>query len=298
MLKSFYNHKFAPKVVLALGFFDCMHKGHQQLLAEAKRLSQQYNALTALFTFDNNHMSVLGKDSKLIYTYEERLLIFQQVGVDVVVTAHFDSNFMALSGQTFLQTLNNNFSLAAVVCGFDYTCGRDRQNSTFVTQFFAQYNIPVCTVDAVKDSCGNKISSTMVRNLLLNHDVQSANAVLSAPFSISGTVVHGRQVGRSIGFPTANIETSHDKLLPSGVYGGYINYHNQRYNCIVNIGNAPTFNFDKPVVEAHIIDFANNLYGTYITVYITQFLREIKKFNSDKALQAQLAQDAKKVTND
>ncbi|MBQ8433876.1 MAG: hypothetical protein IJX23_03625, partial [Clostridia bacterium] len=208
-----FGEKLNSPIVIALGFFGCMHKGHVQLLDQAKKLASQTNSKIALFTFSNNHLKVLGKDVKQIYTFDERCKVYQKLGVDVLVTAEFDEQFKNTNGANFLKTLSS-YNLQGVVCGFDYTCGSDRQNCQFVCDYFK--DIPVSVVDAVcKD--GVKISTTFVRNLLTQNDIERANQLLSQNFFFDGIVVHGRGVGKNLGFPTANIQVDSDKFLPVGV---------------------------------------------------------------------------------
>lgn len=288
---KFFNRPYSPKIVLTLGFFDCMHLGHMKLVATSRQIAQATNSQVALFTFDNNHLAVLGKPTKLLYTFAERTDIFFKQNIDVLISAHFDKEFMSLTAQQFLDILTTNFNLSAVVCGFDYTCGSDIKSTDYLENYFKTKNISLHIVQAVTDNNGKKISSTMVRNLIINNDIATVNKLLSQPFSISGTVVAGRKVGRTIGFPTANISVNKDKLLPSGVFSGYTTIDKTIYKIIVNIGNAPTFDYHCQTVEVHIIGYNGNLYGKTMQIFLTKFLRQIKHFDSVEQLTNQLQQD-------
>lgn len=284
-----YNFPF----VIALGFFDCMHSGHRQLLIRARQLAQQQNCLVAMFTFSNNHFAVMGKEIKLIYTIDERKQIFESLGVNLSVSAVFDKEFMSMTSQKFLDKLFK-YDVKGVVCGFDYTCGSDRADSRAVSKFCTDRNT-LCSVVQEVSVDGRKVSSTLVRELLTAGQVEKANQLLSQPFFICGKVVHGRGVGHEIGFPTANVVTDSDKLLPEGVYGATVTIGDKQYKAIVNIGGKPTFDIASATIEAHIIDFEGNLYNENIVISLTQYLRGIRRFDSVEQLRQQLNQDILKV---
>lgn len=289
-----FGEKLNSPIVVALGFFGCMHKGHLQLLEQAKSLAKATNSKVALFTFSNNHLKVLGKDVKQLYTFDERCKIYQNLGVDVLLTAEFDEQFKSTSGANFLRQLSN-YDLQGVVCGFDYTCGADRQNCQFVSNYFD--NIAVQIVDAV---CldGIKISTTFVRSLLADCRVEQANQLLSEQFFFGGKVVYGRGVGKQLAFPTANMQVANDKFLPVGVFAGKTDIEGKTYHCIVNIGAKPTYGIDEHTVEVHIVDFDGDLYGKDLTVCLTKFLRPICKFQNANLLIQQLKIDRENCLDD
>ena len=296
MLNISFGQQFNKPMVITLGFFDCMHKGHVALYDAARRVADQNDCLCALLTFSNNHFKVIGLDVKPIYTFEERLTIYKNVGLDVVASATFDKQFMNLSADDFLQVLSS-YNLKHVVCGFDYTCGRDRKDSLYVKNYFSQLGIGCTIVEEVLIE-GEKISSTLIRKLLMQNNVEKANTLLSQPYFVTGVVEDGRKVGRSISFPTANLKISDEKLLPVGVYGGKTTVDGKQYNAIVNIGAKPTFNLLQNSVEAHLVGFSGDLYGKTLTVELTKFLRGVKKFENKEQLAEQLKFDLECVAND
>ena len=290
-----FGEKFNSPIVIALGFFGCMHKGHVQLLNQAKQLAEQTNSKVALFTFSNNHLKVLGKDVKQLYTFEERCKVYQNLGVEVLVSAQFDHQFMRTSGKDFLDQLNA-YNLQGVVCGFDYSCGSDRQSCQFVSQYLS--NIPVKIVDAVCQEEGIKISTTYLRQILSQCKIAEANRLLSEPFFFDGTVVHGRGVGKELGFPTANIKVDGDKFLPVGVFSGNTVIDNKNYRIIVNIGAKPTYDINTHTVEVHVIGYQGDLYGKNVTVTLNKFLRPIYKFACAEQLIQQLKLDKENCLDD
>ena len=290
-----FGRQLNEPIVLCLGYFGCMHKGHVALLDEAKRRASQCNAKVTLFTFGNNHLRVLGKDIKILYTIKERLSIYESLGVDYVISAEFTNEFRQNSGQEFINELLK-YNLKGVVCGFDYTCGYDRLGSAELIEALE----PHCWVSVVDAVCwqDDKVSTTLIRSMLLANDLESANTLLSQPFFLSGIVVKGRNVGSKIGFPTANLKVDPDKLLPTGVYGGVAAFDGKKYKCIVNIGDKPTFDVDSATVEAHIIDFDGDIYGHELKLSLTKFLRKITKFDNPQELVGQLQIDRESVIND
>ena len=290
-----FGRQLNEPIVLCLGYFGCMHKGHVALLDEAKRLAANCNAKVALFTFGNNHLRVLGKDVKVLYTIRERLSIYENLDVDYVISAEFTEQFRQITGQEFIDELLK-YNLKYVVCGFDYTCGCDRLSCDDLVLALESR----CSVSVVDAVCwrDDKVSTTLIRSLLLTNELELANSLLSQPFFLSGIVVGGRKVGSKIGFPTANLKVDGDKLLPKGVYGGVAAFDGKTYKCIVNIGDKPTFDVNSATVEAHIIDFDGDIYGHELKVSLTKFLRKIAKFDNPQELTQQLQIDREKVLND
>ncbi len=282
-------------IVLCLGYFGCMHKGHVELLETAKCRAYEHGARAALFTFSNNHLKVLGKDEKVLYTFAERLQIYESLGVEYVIVKEFDDGFRKKSGREFLRELCE-YNLAGVVCGFDHRCGSDGTDSVGIGKILQN----VCDVDVVNriSSDGTKVSTTLIKELLGNKRIDKANELLSEPFFLIGTVIHGRGVGKTMGFPTANITVASDKFLPSGVYGGRAKVDGREYRCIVNIGKTPTFGIDIFAVEAHLLDYRGDLYGKTVKVSLCKYLRDIVKFDNADALAKQLQKDKENARND
>ena len=282
-------------IVLCLGYFGTMHKGHTALLEVARKHAREHQAKVALFTFSNNHLKVLGKDSTVVYTFNERLELYDKLGVDVVIVAEFNNEFRASSGTQFVEKLVQ-YDLKHVVCGFDYSCGSDRMTSVALKECLAGK----CNVDIVEPICWNgvKLSTTLVRDLLAQSDIATVNTLLSEPYFVIGNVVHGRRVGSAMGFPTANLQVSSEKLLPLGVYGGLTEIDGKIYKAIVNVGQKPTFGLDYVNIEAHILNFDGDLYGKTLKLSLTRFLRPIRRYDDVNKLVEQLIQDRETVLND
>lgn len=285
------GQNYSKPVVMCLGFFDCMHIGHVKLLSEARKIAGN-DAHIALFTFSNNHFETLKRCTKLIYTFSERLHLYESLGIDLVVSACFDETFMSETSEQFLRRISQ-YKLAGIVCGKDFTCGSDLATAENVREFFRGV-APVEIVELVlRDE--NKVCSSAVRQLLEEGEIQRANILLSQPFFFLGTVQRGRHVGHELGFPTVNLEIPTEKIVPSGVYCGTCEFEGQRYKALVNVGAQPTFGCVKGVVEAHLLNFKGDLYGKKVKISLEKFLREIRKFASAEELKAQLARDLRSI---
>lgn len=285
-------------LAVCLGFFGTMHKGHVELLNRAKLRARATNSKIALFTFNNNHLAVLGRGNSVVYTFDERLRLYEALGVDYVITATFDDAFRQLTGKEFLMKFTRYNLAGGVFCGFDHCCGCDRLDALGIRNFFKENgNIPVYVVEQICID-GEKVSTSLLRNYLINNEINKANALLSEPFFVTGTVTHGRGVGKTLGFPTANVVVPDEKLLPSGVFSATVGIDGTQYRAIVNIGNTPTFAIARNAFEAHVINFSDDLYGKAIKVSLLKFLRPIKRFSSPDALAAQLQRDKEETLND
>lgn len=284
----FTKDDFSP-IYIALGFFDCLHAGHRRLAETVKRQAKAAGVKSALLTFDNNFFQTLGKNGKLIYTYDERLIILEELGLEQVVYCTFDKQFMNMSGEEFLKALFA-LNIRGIVCGFDYTYGCDRCDHDKLRRACADKGIDFTVIDAVETD-GVKISSTLIKSILTSGDIETANILLCRPYLISGSVTSGRGEGTKLGFPTANIQVPDEKLELSGVYAGIAEVLGKKYGAIVNCGAKPTFNIGQVGIEAHLLDFSGNIYGKDIRINLISRLRKIEKFPSKDALSQRLRQD-------
>lgn len=290
-----FGEKYDRPIVVCLGYFGCMHLGHLELLKAAKVRAEQFGADVALFTFENNHLRVLGKDTKVLYTFSERTGIYERLGVDVTLAALFDNGFKNQTGNSFLSRVAE-YDVKAVVCGFDHRCGCDGLSSSGISDFFRD----VCPVDVIGQisADGEKVSTTLIRRLIGENDLERANKLLSENFFVEGKVCEGRKVGRTLGFPTANLETDGDKFLPLGVYSAITDVGAEKYLSIVNIGSTPTFSISRLAFEVHLLGFDGDLYGRTLKVSLKKFLRPICKFGDAKILREQLQKDKENALRD
>lgn len=280
------------KNVICLGAFDSVHKGHKSIIRQAELEASESNANTLVFTFENGLGLVESGKKTQVFTYSERLIILDELGVNGVIRAHFDEEFANTSAEEFIKKLFEQFSPECVFCGEDYRYGKNASGSiSSLERACLKYGVKIVVCPFVKIN-GEKISTSGVKRALGIGNVKLANELLGEDYFICGFVETGRKEGRTIGFPTANISFPAEKFkLKEGVYKTYADINGNRYYGITNCGKAPTFGFEKFKVETYFKNFNGNIYGEEIKLCFTDFLREDKKFDSVSELKAQLEKD-------
>lgn len=278
----------------ALGFFDGVHLGHRDVIAEAVRNSHKLGIKSCVLTFSRRPKSVLiGEPDMSITTSDEKLALIEDIGVDILYIVNF-KELMGLSDGEFVRSvLIENLNCRGVVCGFNYHFGRGgKADSNTLSEICTDFGCKVITRDPIIYK-GTVISSSRIRNALRDGDISSANDMLGRKFGYKLEVVHGRQLGRIIGIPTINQTFPENFCLPKfGVYASVVTVNGKQYRGVTNIGVKPTVGSDKPVSETWILDFSGNLYGKRINVRLTYFIRGEKKFTSVEELKNQILKDA------
>lgn len=280
-------------IVVALGFFDCVHVAHRRLINKAVTLAKERDARCAVLTFDNNPRAVLEKSNehKLVYGFSTRCEVFGELNVDMVIKTTFDEKFAALTEREFLTRLFKN-NLVGVVCGFDYTFGSNKKGSVKELKDCCNENGVDCIVLEKQDFEGEKISTRYINHLLSDGKIETANLLLGGSYRYTGVVMHGWEIGRTIGFRTVNLVADDNVVLVKhGVYFGFVVVDGKKYKAIVNVGRRPTFNDDNTNIEAHLLGFNGDVYGKRITVFFEKFMREQKHFDSVEELKFQLKKD-------
>lgn len=279
------------EVCLALGYFDSVHVGHRHVISVAKHYASAHGIACAVATFSNNAYKVFNPDGKAVYTYAERCQLLDGL-CDYVLPIRFDARLKKHSAETFLSTLFSRYNVKAVVCGYDYMFGSGgKGDAELLKRFCGERSIDCIVVDKFELD-GIRASTTNIKDMLANRDIESVNRILTVPYMIIGTVVRGRGVGRSIDIPTANMNYSSDKFLPGdGVYGTVCTVDNKEYKSITNIGARPTFGIIKRAVETMLDGFSDNIYGKEIKLDFYKFIREIKRFETPAELSVQVHKD-------
>lgn len=291
-----FNEKYDKPLCLALGYFDSVHNGHKLLLSKCTDSSYT----PAVFTFKNNPQGQISGNIKQCYTFEERLQIFEKLGVQVVLSAYFDKQFMCLSGAEFLDNLVQNCNIKKVVFGTDYTCGFGAEfNAVKVAEYFESKNIEVQIVDLLMCEYG-KVASRDIRALLCEGSIVEVNKMLPFPFFMCGVVERGRNVGgKVLGYPTANIPYPINKVeIKAGVYKTNIWIDSKKYHGLTNVGAHPTFDDYTFNLESFVLDFKGDLYGKNIKVEFISYLRGVKKFENSTQLKMQIDSDIKRILAD
>lgn len=288
---DFYKKEKTP-LVLALGFFDSIHIGHCEIIKRCQSLAKSLSATDCVFTFKNDISSVVSKSKGLVFTYEERLKKLEKLQVKSIISTSFTNEFSKIESLDFLKTITDNFNVLAVVCGEDYTFGKGGKGRVNdLKDFCSKRGIKFEIVKQIEIK-GQKISTSLIKEELSLGRIESANELLGSPYFITGEVIKDRQVGRCLGFPTANIPLNAQKLpLKLGVYHTLVELDGVKYDCITNFGARPTFGLNDVLTETYIDGFNGDLYGKSITVNFKRFLRDLIKFNSAEELKAQLKKD-------
>ncbi len=286
--------------VCSIGFFDGVHRGHQWLIQQVKDEARRRDVRSLLITFDRHPRSVFAPESAppLLTSMEEKMALLRATWVDDIYVLSFDRTMAALTAREFMQqVLKEQLGVTALVIGYDHHFGRPMGEGFADYQAYGQQlGIDVVLASELSD---HHVSSSAVRRALEAGDISTANGLLGRPYSWTGRVVHGRAVGRQLGFPTANLQAvAPEKLLPAkGAYA--VRVHNPSLMesgwegaAMLNIGSRPTLDNGSDVsVEAHLFDFSGDLYGTTLTISFIDHLRPERRFTDETALAQQLAQD-------
>jgi len=284
------------KVCLAIGFFDGVHLGHQQIIRQTLADARQHNAVALVLTFDRHPNSIVApaRVPSLIYSLPQKLRTIESLGVEHLLVVPFNRQFSEQPGEAFVRGLVRDLgSIQSICVGADFVFGHKRSGDVaLLKQLGAGIGFSVHGLAAVSLD-GRVVSSTRIREAIRAGKLDAASQMLGRPYAISGRVMEGDKLGRQLGFPTANLETTGLALPPNGVYAGLATVKQKSYCVAVNIGFRPTMVPAKPElrVEAHLLDFNGRLYGTELDVVIGEKLRDERKFGSPAELRAQIARD-------
>ncbi|WP_268913158.1 riboflavin biosynthesis protein RibF [Lentilactobacillus sp. SPB1-3] len=284
------------KIVLAMGFFDGVHLGHQDVINKAKQIAEKSGAKLAVLTYDH-HPAIVYKqlndhEKRYLTMYEEKMRIFESLGVDRVYYTNYTYAFQAQSEQEFVDNFIKRFNAITVVAGFDHTYGGTDTADMKHLPDYSDGKFNVVTADPIEFE-GEKVSSTRIRKALDDCDVNLTTHLLGRPFRSQGYVVHGREVGRLLGYPTANVEHSELQWLPNvGIYVVRVQVGDQQHIAMASVGHNVTFSDKLPMtIEINILDFNQNIYGETITVDWLDYIRGEVKFATTEQLTKQLYED-------
>jgi riboflavin kinase/FMN adenylyltransferase len=291
------THFQSPKEsTLTIGTFDGIHIGHQRIIAQVVDTARQRHLIPTVLTFFPHPRMVLNPSAPiaLIQTIEERANLLEKYGIEQLVIQPFDKEFASLTAEDYVkEVLVKKLKAKVIIIGYDHRFGKNRsagieELKAFGEQYhFEVIEIPVQEVDSLS------VSSTKIRSALNQGNIEQATHYLGYPFSLSGKVVHGQKIGRTLGYPTANIQVANThKLIPKiGVYAVYSIIEGEKIYGMLSIGKNPTIEGKGESIEVYFFDFDKDLYGKEIRVYFVAFLREEVKFHSLEALKTQLKMD-------
>lgn len=283
-------------IVLALGMFDGIHAGHRALLNETVELADKYNAEPTALTFVNHPFYVLNPSCvpKQLTTFNEKAMLSADCNIKKLIAIPFDNSFAELEPHEFLEKYILQLNVKGIVCGYNYRFGKNAMGDcNYIKDFMLNQGIETCVVDSLCVD-GIPVSSTYIRTLIEDGNIELANKFLTSPYMICGQVAHGYHRGTGLGFPTANILPDKIKCLPpNGVYATKTYLDGKKFISVTNTGVNPTYGNSMNTVETHIIDFDGDLYDKFITVEFFSKIRSEKKFSGPNELTDQVRNDIK-----
>ena len=293
--------------IVTIGKFDGMHKGHKELISTIEK--NNTDGLTSvLVTFEQD------SNKEYIYTEEEKKEVVSELGLDAMVVYPFNEEFMNISAHDFIEKiLVGSLGAKKIVVGSDFRFGKNRQGDIeLLAKLSNKYGYELLVCEKISDSEGIEISSTNIREYIKNSEMQKVSEALGRDYSVSGTIVKGRQIGRTIGFPTINIYPEKNKIMPlNGVYKTEVEFEDEcgnestldkinvvKHKGLTNIGKRPTIDSEQVVnVETYIYDFNEDVYGKIVRVYVKNFIRKEQKFHSIDELKLAIENDKEIVLN-
>ena len=284
-----------------IGFFDGVHQGHRFLMERLKAIAKERGMQSMAITFERHPRQVVqgGWRPELLTQLHEKLKLLKATGIDTVVVLRFNRQMAALSAREFMELMYDRLGVRLLLTGYDNRFGHDRSEGFEGYQRYGQaLGIEVLCGDALTIGQQN-VSSSWVRQLLKEGKVEEAARCLGRPYSISGQVVHGEQIGRTIGFPTANLQPEDDTLIPQdGVYAVMVDLDNgSHHQGIMNIGTRPTFNGTGRTLETNLLEPVGDLYDQQLIIHFIARLRDEQQFPSAEALAVQIMKDKEQATD-
>lgn len=293
-----FNRETYAKPVVALGNFDGVHLGHQEIFKRVVRCAQEIGGVGVVFTFDPHPLQVIAphKAPPLLTTQEQKLRLIAELGIAVGLCVPFTEAFAKQTPHDFIrEVLHEAIGAHDIVVGYDFRFGHRRAGTTALLEANAQaFGYRVTVVPPISQG-GVVVSSSNIRRLLAEGEVAAAARLLGRCYAIEGTVVEGFRRGAALGFPTANVQSVNAIVPRTGVYAVRVIWQHQSYPGVANVGYNPTFGNEALSVEAHLFDFNGDLYGASLQVVFVQRIRDERKFTSVDDLAAQIASDSERA---
>ncbi|MDD7793800.1 bifunctional riboflavin kinase/FAD synthetase [Clostridium sp. 'White wine YQ'] len=294
IINEINNEAIKEDTYIALGSFDGLHKGHLTLINKARELANANNGKSMVFSFKNHPLSLIRPElaPKLLMSNEEKVKILSDLKIDIFTLVDFNESFMKIEPEDFISLLCTKYNAKGIVVGFNYRFGyKNKGNIELLKSLEGKYNFKLHILDAYtyKDEI---VSSSRIREEISSGNIEDANEMLSRAYYIQGKVIHGKKLGRQLGFPTANLEYSSDFILPKiGVYYTNVVINEKQYKGITSVGYNPTVKGENLTVETYILDFDEDIYDKILKVYFIKRIRDEENFASLDELIAQLNSD-------
>ncbi len=286
--------------MVTVGTFDGLHIGHQKVIGELVKSAKSVGGKSVVVTFFPHPRKILqpGFDFKMIISRKEKIRLFEKFGIDILVCLNFTKEFAGTTSEDFIKKqIIDPIKPVKIIIGYDHHFGKDRKGDLgFLKEMGSKYGFDVEKI-GMQDIEKTAVSSSKIREAIIGGNMKTATKYLGHYFSISGKVVKGNQIGRTIGFPTANIQPDEpDKIIPQyGVYAVLVEWNGNVYKGMSNIGIRPTLNLNQLTIEANIFDFDKDIYDENITLYFVFHTRPEKKFRDIELLRRRLIIDRIKV---
>lgn len=284
-----------PNAVVTIGNFDGVHLGHREIFRQVKREAAALGGVSLVITFAPHPIKMLGlkKEFRLINTYAEKELLLEASGIDYLLTIPFTAEFAAISAERFVRDiLVGRIGVRKLIIGYDYAFGKNREgNVAMLRRLGEELGFTVEVLEPIASN-GLVYSSTAVRQMIADGDVRGVVRLIGRHFSVGGTVVHGRQRGKGLGFPTANLQTDKELIPKPGVYAVKVKVDDEAtYDGACNIGDNPTFGNGSLSIEVFIFDFDGDIYGREVRLYFVDRIRDEMTFPDPQALQEAIGRD-------
>lgn len=294
VLNDSFSTKFDFETYITIGSFDGLHRGHLTLINKAISLSKENNAKSMVYTFKEHPLNIINKSlvPKILMDNETKIEILNKLGLDVLNLCNFDEQIMKMQPEEYILNMIRHYNLKGIITGFNHRFGYKNQGNVELLRALSEkYKFELYVVEPVK-FMGETISSTTIRKYIAEGNVSKANNFLLRPFSLKGKVKHGRQIGRTMNFPTANLAYNEEFVVPGrGVYYTIAEYKDTKYKGITNVGLNPTVGGNKLSIETYILNFDENIYGEDLKIDFMAKIRDEVKFNSIDELKNQLKKD-------
>lgn len=296
LIRGLHNLTQHTGCIVTIGNFDGVHQGHQKIISRLLSAAKQHKLPAVLISFSPTPHCFFGFEKATLSNFKEKYQLLSNLGVDEYLLIRFNQTFAQRSAKDFIQQiLIAKLNMKHCLIGDDFRFGRDRQGDFALLKNLSKTND--FSVENTQSVFCNKvrISSSKIRDLLSLGNMNAAAQMLGREFSISGNIIYGRQHGRTIGFPTINIPIKRNISPVSGVFAATVEIENNSYQGVCNIGNRPTVDGSKTLLEVHLFDFNQTVYGYYASVIFKQKIRDEQKFDSFEALKQQISLDSQKA---
>ncbi|MEY8762112.1 MULTISPECIES: bifunctional riboflavin kinase/FAD synthetase [Clostridium] len=295
VMEDNFKEHFRENTYIALGSFDGLHLGHMRLINKTIELARSSGAESMVFTFKNHPLMTINPDlaPKILMDNQSKIDVLRDAGLDIINMVNFNREFMKIGPEDFVVNLLNNYRAKGFVVGFNYRFGyKNLGDVDLLRKLSKKYEFHLNVIDSVKYK-GHVVSSSIIRTIIADEgDMGKVSKLLTRPFMIQGRVMHGKELGRKLGFPTVNLDYDKKFVIPKGgVYYTMVEFDGKIFKGITNVGYNPTTYDNKLSIETNMLGFEGDIYGKNIKIYFIERIRDEVKFNSLAELAQQLEMD-------